>query len=705
MDPMFLPYSPVNGVPQESKLATYMKRSNDVSSTLLTKNLSSLSISDSITSSLKKVVSGTNEFVPRSSPSVAVYSSTSPLTVNSIETNPSPTPTVPTYQEYVGGTTYFYSAPTSVAVATGSASAEDTVSTTGSTSGSGVPVSVAGCSSTLLDEDASLTGGGGVPTGMVGSTVGNDIVNAGVVGAPGTLAGVTMYPGTPAHVKTALAHLSPSSSTTAVTSSPHRSSPGVNSGASGNSSSSAGVATASANDPSVSYYIANQLRLEVQHKNNLTLAQPDPESYPDLPLEVDNYHELVPLEVVPSLPKQHSIPYTTSTYKATHIKTGLRYCLRRVHGFRLPNSKCMILVDMWKKLSHSNIVQLREVFTTKSFGDQSIVFVYDYHPDSETLLSRHFSTADTINGYTDSFSSNPNAPRPYSHNKNSLLRQQHSNGMLSETTIWSYVIQLTGALAVVHAAGLACRSFDPSKVLHTGRLRLRISCPAVQDVILFDCSVTNPLTLIPHYQQEDLTALGKLILALACRSLIAVQRDNLQTSLDLMSRTYSSDLRNLVIYLLSNKQVRSVVELMPMIGARYYSQLDTVQYHNDILHSELAKEMENGRLCRLMVKLATINERPELNMDPAWSETGDRYMLKLFRDHVFHQVTEDGRPYLDMAHVVHSLNKLDAGTNEKVCLMSRDEQSVLVVTYAELKHCLEQSFAEIVASAGMPKIN
>jgi hypothetical protein len=24
--------------------------------------------------------------------------------------------------------------------------------------------------------------------------------------------------------------------------------------------------------------------------------------------------------------------------------------------------------------------------------------------------------------------------------------------------------------------------------------------------------------------------------------------------------------------------------------------------------------------------------------DPAWSETGDRYLLKLFRDYVFHQV-------------------------------------------------------------------
>ena len=29
----------------------------------------------------------------------------------------------------------------------------------------------------------------------------------------------------------------------------------------------------------------------------------------------------------------------------------------------------MFLVDQWKKISHSNLVSLREVFTTKSFGD------------------------------------------------------------------------------------------------------------------------------------------------------------------------------------------------------------------------------------------------------------------------------------------------------------------------------------------------
>ena len=59
---------------------------------------------------------------------------------------------------------------------------------------------------------------------------------------------------------------------------------------------------------------------------------------------------------------------------------------------------------------------------------------------------------------------------------------------------------------------------------------------------------------------------------------------------------------------------------------------------------------------------------------------------------------EDSHPWLDMSHVVSCLNRLDAGTHEKVCLMSRDEQNVLVVTYHELRQCLEQSFAECVSS-------
>jgi len=36
-------------------------------------------------------------------------------------------------------------------------------------------------------------------------------------------------------------------------------------------------------------------------------------------------------------------------------------------------------------------VTLHTVFTIKAFGDQSIMFVYDYHPAAETLMQRHFT--------------------------------------------------------------------------------------------------------------------------------------------------------------------------------------------------------------------------------------------------------------------------------------------------------------------------
>lgn len=45
-------------------------------------------------------------------------------------------------------------------------------------------------------------------------------------------------------------------------------------------------------------------------------------------------------------------------------------------------------------------------------------------------------------------------------------------------------------------------------------------------------------------------------------------------------------------------------------------------------------------------------------MDPQWSETGDRYLIKLFRDFVFHQVNDQNKPVVDMSHVLANLNKV-----------------------------------------------
>lgn len=37
-------------------------------------------------------------------------------------------------------------------------------------------------------------------------------------------------------------------------------------------------------------------------------------------------------------------------------------------------------------------------------------------------------------------------------------------------------------------------------------------------------------------------------------------------------------------------------------------------------------------------------------------------------------------------------SQLDAGLDERVMLVSRDDQSCLVVSYREIKHCIEAAF-------------
>ncbi|KAG7317574.1 hypothetical protein KOW79_018609 [Hemibagrus wyckioides] len=445
-----------------------------------------------------------------------------------------------------------------------------------------------------------------------------------------------------------------------------------------------------ANAPS--FFMADELRQELINRHLITMAQIDQSENPGVPSEVDSYHSLFPLE--PLLPpnrlqKTSNFSYITSCYKAVNSKDDLPYCLRRIHGFRLVNTKCMVLVDMWKKIQHSNAVTLREVFTTKAFGDHSLVFSYDFHAGAETMYSRHFNDP-TADSYFTKRKWGPHEPPP---------PRQHA-GLLPESLIWAYIVQLSSALRTIHTAGLACRVMDPSKILITGKTRLRVNCVGVFDVLTFDNSQTNHLALMPQYQQADLISLGKVVLALACNSLAGIQRENLQKAMELVSINYSSDLKNLILYLLTEQsRLRSVNDIMPMIGARFYTQLDASQMRNDVIEEDLAKEVQNGRLFRLLAKLGTINERPEFQKDPTWSETGDRYLLKLFRDHLFHQVTEAGTPWVDLSHIVSCLNKLDAGVPEKISLVSRDEKSVLVVTYSDLKRCFDSTFQELLAAS------
>lgn len=54
--------------------------------------------------------------------------------------------------------------------------------------------------------------------------------------------------------------------------------------------------------------------------------------------------------------------------------------------------------------------------------------------------------------------------------------RQHA-GLLPESLIWAYIVQLSSALRTIHTAGLACRVMDPSKILITGKTRYSAPSP------------------------------------------------------------------------------------------------------------------------------------------------------------------------------------------------------------------------------------
>lgn len=130
---------------------------------------------------------------------------------------------------------------------------------------------------------------------------------------------------------------------------------------------------------------------------------------------------------------------------------------------------------------------------------------------------------------------------------------------------------------------------------------------------------------------------------------------------------------------------------------------ESLYQHTDSCERLLHRELENGRLLLLMLKLGTLNERPanpnSSNDKNSWSETGNRYMLKLFRDYIFHQLDANGRPVVNWGHIVSCLNKLDAGSSEKIVLMSRDEKSLMVVSFADVRRVISETFAELTQPA------
>jgi PAB-dependent poly(A)-specific ribonuclease subunit 3 len=357
------------------------------------------------------------------------------------------------------------------------------------------------------------------------------------------------------------------------------------------------------------------------------------------------------------------------------------YAVRRFDNVRTSPTVLKNALGKWYDVRHPSIVSLYSVSAERG----ALFFTHAYHPAAQTLKQRFID---------------------------------QRGPLLNEALLWRVLTQLLSGLRLVHGKNMALRVISPVHVLLTSGTVVRFNCVGIPDVLEFESRKT-----LTEMQIDDLVKLGYLILSLAARAFVGPK--NVDQALLLLQQHFSPDLVHVVTTLLGGKSAAS--QICHMISERVHDEFDSAMAASDALHrytscevvsspprtspftslslcfpapaSHLRNEYENGRLLRLLMKLGFMNERPEYARAPQWSETGDRYVLKLFRDYVFHQCLSDGAPVLDAGHVVSALNKLDQGDQEQMLLSSRDNKDLLVVSFSDVRRCLESTFIDLESQA------
>ncbi|GMM27616.1 Pan3 protein [Martiniozyma asiatica (nom. inval.)] len=407
-------------------------------------------------------------------------------------------------------------------------------------------------------------------------------------------------------------------------------------------------------------FIDRDYRNKLQKRNEESLKSVSNNQL-DLPIHVNQYHSLYPID------RQNlsgnSYGYQSMVYKCMSNNDGLLYCLRRLKNVPITSSSSLEKVKCWKKLDCANIIKLHEVFTTRAFGDNSLILIYDYYPLSFSLLEYHFG---------------------------------HKPELITEECLWNYTIQMVNAITEANNLELKFGHFLWSKILVTTTGRIRVADIGLSDILnevkksnadLDDHSDFNKNT-----DKSDLENLGELIISLARVTLPTLPEGEDNNSL-IDQLNYSQKFKDMLAYILAKDA--TIERLTEIIAPQILKLSNGMQNKCDYSENLLMKELENARLVRLFAKLDFISERPELIKDKSWSETGDRYPLKLFRSYIFHQY-ENNLPRVDLTHVVDCLNKLDAGVDEKILLVSPDEMNCMIISYKSLKELLDKSFHQLI---------
>jgi hypothetical protein len=192
------------------------------------------------------------------------------------------------------------------------------------------------------------------------------------------------------------------------------------------------------------------------------------------------------------------------------------------------------------------------------------------------------------------------------------------------------------AIRTVHRNSLAVRTLDLQHVLSNAdptnsRLRLRINCLGVADALEFEARKR-----VADLQHEDIRNLGRLILSLATGAEVTASADSdvVRRCEAFLAQNYTRELHNLTMTLIRGApHPPSIADVGRAVAQRAFDEHDDALRAADRSECALAAEYESGRAMRLLLKMGFVNERPEFGPDRRWAQSGDCYVLTLFRDY------------------------------------------------------------------------
>jgi PAB-dependent poly(A)-specific ribonuclease subunit 3 len=287
----------------------------------------------------------------------------------------------------------------------------------------------------------------------------------------------------------------------------------------------------------------------------------------------------------------------------------------------------------------------------------------------------------------------------------------------SEGVVWSVAAQLVSLVRHFHSLD------TPLRTLHLSKLMLCDDLEATTDAqdgtgqapvpaatgtqrVLFTglgmLDILDPLPPggVPQAMRRDFASLAEVLDDMMMASAkIAAQRAmgnsmtpaSAQAVTAALNASFSPALSEFVRIC---REATSIDAICAAIGPRMAAELGNQMGSAEYVRKEALKEVHNGRLMKLLIRL---------NMVYAYLQNAQDYdpyyTVRLFFQHLFAPIDDHNRPRRDWGLIYHGLNKFDTRSDDLLQLISPDTGTILVVSYADIATAVEAAENDINAVA------